>query len=277
MSATPSSARAPREPQRWRRALATSVAIAGMLVGGMAPAAEAVDLGSLIFQGLRVIQLSNISDSQDVELGKQIHGQIIEGDEVKLSQNQQLNRYINQIGQDLVSHSSRSKLPFQFFVVEDDALNAFATTGGFVYINTGTIDAADTEDQIASVLAHEIAHITEKHVLENLQQSAMIQGGAQALGIGNSNIAAAGVELALRRPKSRDAEYEADATGLMMMYRAGYDPQAAPQFLTKLLRLGRNVPTIFSTHPPSRDRISRLNQIIASENLVPSSPQREKF
>ncbi|MEO1134857.1 MAG: M48 family metalloprotease, partial [Cyanobacteria bacterium J06639_1] len=141
MSATPSSARAPHKPQRWRRALATSVAIAGIVVGGMAPAAEAVDLGSLIFQGLRVIQLSNISDSQDVELGKQIHGQIIEGEGVTLSQDRQLNRYITQIGQQLVSHSSRSKLPFQFFVVEDDTLNAFATTGGFVYINTGTIEA----------------------------------------------------------------------------------------------------------------------------------------
>ncbi|MEM6446373.1 MAG: M48 family metallopeptidase [Cyanobacteria bacterium P01_D01_bin.123] len=261
----------------WRRALASSVAIASLVLGGVAPAASALDVGSLLFQGLRVLQLSNVSDSQDVQLGQQIHAQLMESGDVTLSQNQQLNAYVREIGQRLVQNSSRAKLPFQFFVVENKAINAFATTGGFVYINTGTIDAAETEDQIASVLAHEIAHITEKHVLENLQQSAIIRGGAQAIGVGNSNVAGAAAELALRRPKSRDAEYEADATGLGILYRSGYDPQAMPQFLTKLLKLGRNAPTIFSTHPPSSDRISRVNQLIAANSLVASSPQRPKF
>lgn len=264
--------------RKWQRAVASSVAIAGIVLGGVAPAASALDLGSLLFQGLRVIQLSNVSDAQDVQLGQQIHAQLMKSGDVKLSQNQRLNAYIRTIGQRLVQSSSRAKLPFQFYVVEDKAINAFATTGGFVYINTGTIDAADTEDQIASVLAHEIAHITEKHVLENIQQSAIIQGGAQAIGVESSNIAGAAAELALRRPKSREAEYEADASGLMILSRAGYDPQAMPQFLTKLLNLGgRNAPTVFSTHPPSRDRISRVNQLIAANNLVAPNPQREKF
>ncbi|NEP44950.1 MAG: M48 family metalloprotease, partial [Okeania sp. SIO2H7] len=136
----------------------------------------------LILQGIQLIQLSTLSDNQEVQLGKQINNQLI-GREVRLYRNRNAQRYINRIGQRLAQASSRPEIPYTFQVVDDDNINAFATMGGFVYINTGLMKAADNEAELASVVAHEIAHIAARHAVKQMRQMAIAQGVATATGL----------------------------------------------------------------------------------------------
>jgi predicted Zn-dependent protease len=236
------------------------------LPASVALPALAVDLSQVLLKGVQILQISNLSESQEVALGRQIDQQLQQSGNLRFSRDPAVIGWVNQIGQRLVPLSDRPQLPFTFQVVEDEDINAFATMGGFVYITTGAIQAAEQEAQIAAVLAHEISHITEKHGLRQLQQAATTQAGAQILGLNQSDIAAVALELVVRRPQSRENEFAADEKGLWILYRAGYDPRALPTFLTKLLNRGHS-PEILSTHPATPERIARLNQMIASNQL----------
>ncbi len=227
-------------------------------------AVQAFDWGGLLQGGFRAIQLSNLSEDDEVKLGRDINRQLLESGELRLANNPRLTRRINRMGRRLVKVSDRPNLPFTFQVVQDDAINAFATAGGYVYITTGAIAAADTNSQLASVLAHEIAHITESHVVQQVQRMTFAQAGAQLLGVDDNVLVATGVELGFRRPRSRQAEYEADAKGLEILTRAGYNPRGMTQFMQKLLGNGAP-PQFISTHPHTEERIERLEDAIAQQ------------
>lgn len=223
---------------------------------------QAISWGDLILRGVQIMQVSNISDNQEVALGKQINSQISR--EIRLNRNPGLNTYINQIGQRLAKNSERPKIPYTFQVVEDKSINAFATMGGFVYIHTGLLKAADNEAEVASVLAHEIGHITGRHVVRQMRQSLLAQGIAEIVGA-NRNIAVQlGVELGMRRPKSREFEYEADQKGFQNLGKANYAQSAMVTFMQKLMKQGSSAPTILSTHPPTQDRVTRLQKALTS-------------
>ena len=142
-----------------------SVATAITLFLSTPSSAMGFSIWDVLFQGAQIIQLSNISDKQEVQLGRQINQQLVKSD-IKLSRNSQINNYIEGIGKRLAAQNTRTKIPYKFQVVEDDSINAFATAGGYVYINTGLIKAADNEAELASVVAHEIAHIEGRHVVD---------------------------------------------------------------------------------------------------------------
>lgn len=224
------------------------------------PATQAISLPELIFHGVRILQLSTMSDRQEVAIGQQINDQMV-GKEFKLYRNPRLKRYINDIGQRLAADSDRPDIPYTFQVVDSDQVNAFATMGGFVYVNTGLILAADNEAELASVIAHEIAHIAAQHAVKQMREMAIAQGLASAAGVDQNIAVRIGVELALRRPHSREAEYEADLLGMRNMAKAGYAPQATIDFLTKLMQKG-SPPTFLSTHPATRDRIRTLQELL---------------
>jgi len=220
----------------------------------------AIPLPELIFRGIQVIQLSNLSTRQEVAIGEQINQELLTK-QVKLFRNPEAQNYINQIGQRLAQASERPNIPYTFQVIDDRNINAFATMGGFVYVNTGLIAAADNEAELASVMAHEIGHIAGRHAIKQMRQSAVAAGVATAAGVDRNKLVQIGVELALNRPKSREAEYEADRMGLATLARAGYAPRGAVDFMTKLLQSG-SPPTIISTHPATRDRISAMQQML---------------
>lgn len=207
-----------------------------------------------------MIQLSNIGPRQEVALGGQINEQLLTT-QVRLYRNLEAQDYINQIGQRLVQNSRRSNIPYTFQVVDDSNVNAFATMGGFVYVNTGLIAAASNEAELASVIAHEIGHIVGRHAIKQMRQTAVAAGVATAVGMDESTLVKIGVELALSRPRSREAEYEADQMGIEMLVRSGYAPRAALDFMAKLLR-GGSLPTILSTHPATSARISAMERMI---------------
>lgn len=221
---------------------------------------QAFSLFELLLRGVQLVQLSTLSDSQEVALGKQINDQLVSG-EVKLYSNRKVNNYINEIGQRLVPYSDRPNIPYTFQVIDSDQLNAFATMGGYVYVTTGLIKAADNEAQLASVIGHEIGHIAARHSLEQMRQSALTQGIASAAGLDRNAAVNIGVELALRRPHSRQDEFEADQKGLATLERAGYAPGAMVAFMEKLLDQP-SMPSFLSTHPAVSDRIRALNQAI---------------
>jgi predicted Zn-dependent protease len=237
-----------------------SLMVASGVFVGTPQQGEAVPLFDLILRGVQVVQLSNVSANQEIQLGRQINQQLVSS-EVRLSTNRALNSYVNQIGQRLAKNSDRPDIPYTFQVVADNSINAFATMGGFVYINTGTIVAADNEAQLASVIAHEIGHISGRHAIKQMRQGAIAQGVSTAAGLDTNRAVQIGVELALRRPKSRQDEYDSDKTGLRTLTRAGYAPSAMVGFMEKLLSAGSG-PTFLSSHPGTSDRIAALKRAI---------------
>ncbi len=209
---------------------------------------------------IEVIQISSMSDEQEVALGRQINDRLVR--DVRLYNNRQVTNYVNTIGQRLVRHSSRPELPFTFQVVQDDSINAFATLGGFVYVNTGLIRRADNEAELAGVVAHEIAHITEKHVLARLRQAAIAQGVLNATGVDPDVLVNIAYELVINRPNSRSAEYEADHVGLNILTRSNYAPVGMVNFFERLLSSGGGLPQFLNTHPDTRNRVARLREEI---------------
>jgi predicted Zn-dependent protease len=224
---------------------------------------KAIDLLPLIFQGAQLFQLSNISDRQEVDLGKQINQQL-QGSDIRLYRNSQVNNYVRQIGQRLVASSDRPDIPYTFQVVDDDGINAFATMGGFVYINTGTIKAAANEAELASVIGHEMGHIGGKHALKQMRQKALESGLLTAAGLDRNQAVAIGVQVARNLPRSRQNEFDADQRGLRTLTRAGYAQSAMPAFMQKLVSKS-STPGFLSTHPATGDRIEALKRAINSQ------------
>ncbi|MCC3584695.1 M48 family metallopeptidase [Microcoleus sp. PH2017_30_WIL_O_A] len=221
---------------------------------------QAFSLPELILRGIQVIQLSNMSDRQEVTVGRQINQQLTSR-EFKIDRDRATTAYINRIGQRLAQESDRPDIPYTFQVIDDNNINAFATMGGFVYVNRGLMAAADNEAELASVIAHEIGHISARHSIKQMRQMAIASGVASATGLDGSKAVQIGVELALRRPHSRQAEYEADQLGLQTMGRSGYAQSGMVDFMKKLLNKP-SPPSILSTHPATSDRIAAISQAI---------------
>ncbi len=259
----PLSSIARRSGRRWLYAFLSVAVAMGLAVGSPHPT-QAISIGDLIRGGIQVIQgvqIGNMSDEQEVEFGGQIDNQL-RSREIRISRDRELNAYIDQIGQRLAANSDRPNIPYTFQVVNDKAINAFATAGGFVYVNTGLIAAADNEAQLASVMAHEIGHIKHRHVLKSIQKAALEQGLASAAGVDRNTAIGLGVQLGLRLPRSREYEYQADETGLNTLIKAGYAPAGMTGFFEKLLNKGGSMPTFLSTHPNTKDRIEAIKQAI---------------
>jgi len=225
------------------------------------------DLFRVLPSAIQIIQLSSIGDNDEVALGRQIDGQIQQ--EVRISRDPAANALVSRLGQILVPTSDRPNIPYTFRVVDDKNLNAFATMGGFVYINTGTIAASDNVAQLASVIGHEMGHIAGRHALEQMKQMAIAQGIATIAGVADDRLVGIGVNLALRLPNSREAEFDADRRGLINITRAGFAARAMPAFMQKLASAsnGGSAPSFLSTHPATGERISALNQAIQENNL----------
>ena len=181
-------------------------------------------------------------------------------------------RYVQSLGYRLVASSDRRDLPFTFFVVEDDSLNAFAAPGGFVGVNSGMILATQSESEFASVLAHEIAHVTQRHIVRSIEHSsrsnlpvlagilAAIIIGVQAPEAGQAAAAAVVGSTAQSRINfTRQNEMEADRVGIRILADAGFDPREMAGVFEKLQNAARfspRAPEFLSTHPVTTNRIA---------------------
>ena len=198
----------------------------------------------------------------------------------KLIQDPVITEYVNRIGQNLVRNSD-AQVPFTIKVIDSDEVNAFALPGGFFYVNSGLILAADEEAELAGVMAHEIAHVAARHATRQMTRAQWINIGTIPLifvggGIGYAIQSAAGLALPLTFLSfSRNFESEADYLGLQYMYKTGYDPNAFTQFFEKLQAREKKKPgtlaKAFSTHPPTGDRITKAQEEISQ--ILPARPQ----
>ena len=250
--------------RRWVYPLLSLLMVVGISVG-QPLASQAISIGDLIRGGIQIIQgvqLGNLSDQQEQELGAEIDRQLTSS-QVRILRDSNLTAYVDSIGQRLARNSSRPNITYTFRVVDDNSINAFATMGGRVYVNRGLVRAADNEAQLASVIGHEIGHIAGRHAIRQMRSTAIQRGLLAAGGLDRSAAVNIGVELALRRPNSRRDEYEADDLGLRTLSRAGYAQSEMVAFMRKLLN-SRSVPTFLATHPATSDRITRLNQMISA-------------
>jgi beta-barrel assembly-enhancing protease len=246
-----------RAYRRWTYPL-ISLTLVLTITLGQPLVARAINWADILLRGIQVVQLSNLSDKQELELGKQVNDQIAR--EVKLlPQSAPISVYVNQIGQRLAPSSDRPNIPYTFQVVDDKGVNAFATNGGYVYINRGLVTTADNEAQLASVMAHEIGHIAKKHALQQMRKTAQEQLLLGVAGLDRAKAIQIGVQVALTLPRSRQAEFEADTSGLNTLGRAGYAKAEMVEFMKKLASSRASL-TILSTHPATTDRIARLQQ-----------------
>lgn len=240
-------------------------------IGLATPAASQASIFDLIFQGIRYVQLGNLSDQDEVNLGIQINRQLKAQGVRVYNRNSGINAYINDIGQRLAATSDRPNLPYTFQVVDDDSINAFATAGGFVYIQTGLIKAAANESELAGVMAHEIGHITGRHAINQMRQDALTRGITGALEVRQDDLVNLGVQLALQLPNSREAEYDADRRGFQNLGRAGYDTNGFITFMQKLE--GGATAEFLSTHPNPGNRVSNLQAMNSAGTYTNTGPR----
>jgi len=218
---------------------------------------------------------------REIALGKQAAQEVEKTS--KMINDPVVTEYVNRVGQNLVRNSD-AKVPFTIKVIDSDEINAFALPGGFFYVNSGLILRADEEAELAGVMSHEIAHVAARHGTKNATKGELMQfasiplillgpGGWAGYGLYE------GLNLAIPigyLKFSRDAEREADYLGLQYMYKAGYDPNAFVSFFEKIEAEERrhpgSIPKVFSTHPPTPERVQK-----AQEEIATILPARDEY
>jgi len=218
------------------------------------------------------------SIESDIKMGKQ-YAQMVDASS-KLITDPVVTEYVNRIGQNLVRNSD-AQVPFTFKVIDSDVINAFSLPGGFVYVNSGILLAADEEAELAGVMAHEIAHVCARHATRQLTRSQYANIGTIPLifvggGIGYAVRAAAGIGLPTAFMSfQRGFEAEADYLGLQYDYKTGYDPQAYISFFEKIQAQEKKKPGFmdktFASHPQTPDRIEASQKEIAT--ILPARPE----
>ena len=218
---------------------------------------------------------------REIALGKQLAQEVDKS--AKFIDDPVINEYVNRVGQNLVRNSD-AQVPFTIKVIDSDVVNAFALPGGFFYVNSGLILHADEESELAGVMAHEIAHVCARHGTKQATKGDIMQLASIPAMIfipytwaGYAIYQGMNFMIPVTFLKfSRDAEREADYLGLQYMYKAGYDPNSFVAFFEKVQadekKQPGTIPKVFSTHPPTPDRIEATQKEIAT-----ILPAREEY
>ncbi|MFQ5778922.1 MAG: M48 family metallopeptidase [Terriglobia bacterium] len=217
---------------------------------------------------------------KEIALGKQLAMQVEQS--ARMVDDPVVLEYVDRVTQNLVRNSD-ARVPFSVKVIDSKEINAFALPGGFFFLNSGLILAADDEAELAGVMAHEISHVTARHGTKNASKAQFAQWAMIPLILlGPGGWAGYGVYQGLNfglpitfLKFSRDAEREADYLGLQYMWKAGYDPTSYISFFEKIrereAKSPGSVPKIFSSHPPTKERITRAQKEI--ERILPAREQ----
>lgn len=227
-----------------------------------------VALGSL---SVAALQLVSVAD--EIAIGKQAQAEMRK--ETPQVTDPVVRAYVSRVGRELAAHATGGRYPYTFSIADYREINAFALPGGPVWVNRGAIQAAGTESQFAAVLAHEIAHISQRHAAQQLSNSMVTNLGLSLFGalLGNAggaaaaNIAAQYVASGAFLKFSRDDEQEADLAGIAIMRRAGWDPHGMIELLEAIRKEEKRDPgsveIFFSNHPSPKDRVALLARVVA--------------
>jgi len=241
----------------------------------------------LFFFHTRGIVTASFTIEDEKKLGKEFYEKLEKSN--VLIRNPKIVSYINQLGNKILSGSDKAPFEYRFSVIRSSAINAFATPGGYVYVNRGLINLVDKESELAGVLAHEIAHVNSRHIASIIEKSqkvgiatlAAILAGA-FLGGGDLSAAVTGFSIAtatsLNLKYSREHEEEADRIGMYYLVSAGYDGKAMLDFLKTMRRYefySSSIPSYFLTHPGTDERIRYLDAMLhttytssGAENII---------
>ena len=215
-----------------------------------------------------------ISVDEEKQLGEKFAVEIEK--QHKVVNDPEVQSFIDGVGKRLLTGVREVDFPYTFKVVQDDSINAFAIPGGHTYVNTGLLKAADSETELAAVMAHEINHVVARHSTRQMTQQYGYALIASIL-LGNqgelSKLAADMFGKAGTLYYSREMESQADYLGVETMYKAGYNPQGMVTFFKKLETAGQSEPgkisKYFSTHPATQERITSIQEEISK--LPPKS------
>lgn len=215
---------------------------------------------------------------KEIALGRQLAEEVERN--AKIVDDPVISEYVNRIGQNIVNNSD-AKVPFTIKVIDSEEVNAFALPGGFFFVNTGLIELAEDEAELAGVMAHEIAHVAARHGTRSATRAQLVQfatipllfvGGWAGYGIQQ----AANFAIPMTMLKfSREFEEDADFLGVQYMYKAGYDPASMVQFFERLKAKEKKkknfVARAFSSHPMTKSRIKKVQKTI--DELLPEQSE----
>ncbi|MCC6745623.1 MAG: M48 family metalloprotease [Acidobacteria bacterium] len=211
-----------------------------------------------------------MTEQEEMQLGAQVHQQVLQ--KYRIVQDPDIANYIQDLGERIAQSSRRPDIPYQFFVLDDSTVNAFALPGGYIYVHTGLLNIARSESELTAAIAHEIGHVVARHGLRNVkkaQRTALIFGilgagasvatGGGAVGDA-AEIASQVLANGIITKNSRDFEREADYLGLYTMRDAGYDPLGMALMFQRLNESGSGAKSsagggIFASHPNANERI----------------------
>jgi len=248
------------------------VGLSAALVSVVSGFSRTLWIVALLSVTVGAIQLVSVAD--EITIGKQ--AQLKVRKETPQVKDPAAQAYVSRIGRRLAAHAAAEQYPFSFSIANYREVNAFALPGGPVWVNRGAIQAAGTESQLAGVLAHEIAHISQRHAAQQLSNAMVTTLGLNLLNalLGNAggaaaaNIAARYVASGAFLKFSRDDEQEADRVGVRIMTRAGWDPHGMIELMESIREQEKRDPSsveiFFSNHPSPKDRLALLAHVVPS-------------
>lgn len=223
-----------------------------------------------------------MSPQQEIQLGEKIADQVEQ--DLEFVEDSAVNRYVQALGRKIWQHSPESAIDARFHVVADPEINAFAIPGGNVYVQTGLIQAADDEAELAAVIAHEVGHVVMRHGARHISHSQGLELVQQVL-LGEESeqaaqLVASIISQGVMFNYSRQDEREADRIAVYTLNRAAYDPLALRTFFVKLKsrygEQGGPIASFFSSHPPTSERMNNVTQLVeALPNPVRHRPVTE--
>lgn len=213
----------------------------------------------------------DVSEEHEVAIGQQTAQDVAA--QIAVVEDPYISSYINEMGDTIASHTSRSDLDWHFFVVNSHQVNAFALPGGFIYVNRGLIESTNRFDELAGVLGHEIGHVVKRHSVRQMQNQQKLGVVAELActltNICESQLGQAAINIggtALVARYSRADELEADSEAVANVLRVKIDPEGIPSLFEVLMQQRRTEPSIvegwFSTHPLEESRIDRARALI---------------
>jgi len=217
---------------------------------------------------------SESDTDEELKFGREIAARLL--GQYKLSGNEKLQKYVNLVGTTLTQNCSRPELVFHFVVIESGEINAYSTPGGYVFVTTAVLEQMDNEAELAGVLAHEISHVTERHIVKELSLkgaeksavasiSALIGGASKSAGIAFSQAVDKAVDMILRDGYKKEDEMQADADAVLLCAFSAYDPSGLVTFLDKV---GKIKGGVGKTYPVYDLRLATLQRAMSDEGIA---------
>jgi predicted Zn-dependent protease len=242
-------------------------------------AAQLGGLGKALGKAQEVRQELTFTDAEEQALGADISAKL--RDKYGVVQDPAVHKYVALVGTVLASRSTRPGLAWTFVVLDTDGVNAFAAPGGFIHITRGSLALLQNESELASVLGHEIGHVTAKHTLNAIQKSKTLGLAAKASRQQViSEVATRGYEMLLENNIDRNDETAADRMGVTLANGAGYSPAGLSGFLNRLADRNKTLTersAIYASHPENRARLEAVARVIQSDRLSASATVQARY